>query len=70
MTSSKSLSLSFYGSSTPNYDLDLDDSKQITLNEMFIYKVLELLNVGPKVHFVFNEHAKYGVFIATEDLNT
>ena len=37
---------------------------------MFIYKVLELLNIGPKVHFVFNEHVKYGVFIATEELST
>lgn len=36
---------------------------------MFIYKVLELLDIGPKVHFVFNEYVKYGVFIATEDLN-
>ena len=40
------------------------------MNELFVYKVLELLGVGPKVHVVFNEFVKYGLFIITEDLNS
>lgn len=42
----------------------------VNFKELFIYKVLEQLNVGPKSHFIINPFLKDGLFIATEDLNT
>ncbi|KAG4068394.1 hypothetical protein HA402_007914 [Bradysia odoriphaga] len=40
---------------------------EVDLRELFIYKLLEFIRVGPKVHFVGNTHkSKYGLFIATE----
>lgn len=38
------------------------------LKEMFIYKTFELMNIGPKVHFLLNQYIRDGLFIATEDL--
>lgn len=38
------------------------------LRELFAYKLLEKINVGPKAHFVPNVHySGLGLYIATED---
>lgn len=42
----------------------------VDFKELFIYKVLEQLNVGPKSYFIINPYLKDGLFIATEDINT
>lgn len=44
--------------------------EQVNLKELFTYKVLELIGLGPKVHFVVNSYLKDALFIVTEDLNT
>lgn len=39
----------------------------VDLRELFVYKLLENLRVGPPVHFILNTHdSKFGLFIATE----
>ena len=43
---------------------------QVNLKELFIYKVLDLIELGPKVHFMVNPYLKDGLFIITEDLNS
>ena len=43
---------------------------QVDFKELFTYKVLELIGLGPKVHFMLNPHLKDGLFIVSEDLNS
>ncbi|XP_055308477.1 uncharacterized protein LOC129572533 [Sitodiplosis mosellana] len=41
----------------------------VDLRELFVYKLLELIKVGPKVHFLRNIHvSRFGIYIATEDV--
>jgi len=42
----------------------------VDLKELFTYKVLDLIELGPKVHFMVNPYLKDGLFIITEDLNS
>ncbi|EKE00826.1 MAG: hypothetical protein ACD_21C00267G0001 [uncultured bacterium] len=39
----------------------------VDLKELFVYKVLEYIGYGPKVHFFFNPLSPGGFFIATQD---
>lgn len=48
---------------------DIPQYAPVDFKELFIYKVLEKLNVGPKSHFIINPYLKDGLFIATEDIN-
>lgn len=42
----------------------------IDLREIFVYKLLEEIKIGPIAHFIPNIHnSKYGLYIATEDGN-
>ena len=43
---------------------------QVDFKELFTYKVLELIGLGPKVHFMLNPYLKDGLFIVSEDLNS
>ena len=43
---------------------------QVDFKELFTYKVLELIELGPKVHFMLNPYLKDGLFIVSEDLNS
>ncbi|MBQ3876233.1 MAG: hypothetical protein II796_01720 [Oscillospiraceae bacterium] len=43
---------------------------KLDLRELFVYKVLEQLGHGPKVHFFINPYINYGLYIVTEDLNS
>ena len=53
----------------------IDDSypqaeySQVDFKELFVYKVLELIELGPKTHFMVNPYLKDGVLIVTENLN-
>ncbi|ULT99747.1 hypothetical protein L3Y34_000792 [Caenorhabditis briggsae] len=39
------------------------------LRELFVYKLLELIGVGPKVHFIPNVHySSFGLYIGTEEV--
>ena len=42
---------------------------QVDLKELFIYKVLELMELGPKIHFMVNPYLKDGILLVTENLN-
>ena len=44
--------------------------REMNINEPFIYKLLENLQVGPIVHFMINPYINNGFYIVTEDLNT
>ena len=44
--------------------------RPVDLKELFTYKALELIGLGPKVHFMVNPNIKDGLFIVTEDLNS
>lgn len=38
--------------------------------EIFVYKLLEKIKIGPKVYFIPNIHkSRFGMYIATEDGN-
>lgn len=42
----------------------------VDLREIFVYKLLEEINIGPIVHFIPNIHnTKFGLCIATEEGN-
>lgn len=44
------------------------DHSKVDLRELFAYKLLEIIKVGPPVHFVRNVHkSTYGMYIATQD---
>lgn len=44
------------------------EHSKVDLRELFAYKLLEIIKVGPVVHFVRNVHrSTYGVYIATQD---
>ncbi len=45
-------------------------SSKLELQEPFVYRVLEQLEFGPKVHFMINPYIIKGFYIVTEDLNT
>lgn len=46
------------------------DNQSCDLRELFAYKLLELINIGPKVHFYPNFHySGFGLYIATEDIS-
>lgn len=49
---------------------EMPQYSSVDFKELFIYKVLEQLNVGPKSFFIINPYLKDGLFIVTEDLNT
>ena len=42
---------------------------QVDFKELFVYKVLELMGLGPKIHFMVNPYLKDGVLLVTENLN-
>lgn len=43
-------------------------NKGCDLRELFSYKLLETIDVGPKVHFIPNlHHSGFGLYIASED---
>ena len=42
---------------------------QVDFKELFVYKVLELIELGPKIHFIINPYLKDGVLLVTENLN-
>ena len=42
---------------------------EVDFKELFIYKVLELMGLGPKVYFLVNPYLKDGLYIITENLN-
>jgi hypothetical protein len=42
---------------------------QVDFKELFVYKVLELIELGPKIHFMINPYLKDGVLLVTENLN-
>ena len=42
---------------------------QVDFKELFVYKVLEMIELGPKIHFMINPYLKDGVLLATENLN-
>ncbi len=44
--------------------------ERVNFKELFVYKFLELIGLGPKVHFLVNPYIKDGLFISTEDVNT
>ena len=46
----------------------VDYTKPINFKELFVYKVFDVLNIGPKVHFAINKNLKKSIFIFTEDL--
>lgn len=40
---------------------------EVDLRELFIYKLLEIIKIGPNVHFIRNlHHSNFLLFIATE----
>lgn len=44
------------------------EHSKVDLRELFAYKLLEIIKVGPLVHFVRNVHrSTYGMYIATQD---
>jgi hypothetical protein len=42
----------------------------IDLKEIFLYKFLHYLNIGPEVHFLYNEFDANMFFIISRDLST
>ena len=42
---------------------------KVDFKELFVYKVLEMIELGPKIHFMINPYLKDGVFLVTENLN-
>lgn len=41
---------------------------QFDLREALVYKLLEIIGLGPEVHFLPNQHqSAFGVYIATKD---
>ena len=42
---------------------------QVDFKELFVYKVLELIELGPKIHFMINPYLKDGVLLVSENLN-
>ena len=42
---------------------------QVDFKELFVYKVLELIELGPKIHFIINPYLKDGILLVTENLN-
>lgn len=41
---------------------------KVDLRELFVYKLLMIMKVGPNVHFIKNaHHSMFGLYIATED---
>ena len=42
---------------------------QFDFKELFVYKVLELIELGPKIHFMINPYLKDGVLLVSENLN-
>ena len=42
---------------------------QVDFKELFVYKVLEMIELGPKIHFMINPYLKDGVLLVTENLN-
>lgn len=41
---------------------------KVDLRELFVYKLLMIMKVGPNVHFIKNRHHSiFGLYIATED---
>ncbi len=69
--------VAFKATTTGRRTSDLLDSSaveapysQVDFKELFTYKVLELIGLGPKVHFMLNPHLKDGLFIVSEDLNS
>ena len=42
---------------------------QVEFKELFVYKVLELIGLGPKIHFMVNPYLKDSVLLVTENLN-
>ncbi|MDR1012909.1 MAG: hypothetical protein LBL38_01415, partial [Lactobacillales bacterium] len=50
-------------------DLQAKSAEPLDLCEPFVYKLLESLNLGPKVHFLLNPYINNGFYIVTEDLN-
>jgi hypothetical protein len=44
--------------------------RQLDFKELFVYKVLEFMEIGPKAHFFKVPVLKDGFFIMTEDLST
>ena len=66
-------SISFVCSSDIPYYIDPQVEKKyepLDFKELFIYKVLEFLEIGPHVHFFKVPILKDGFFIMTEDLST
>ena len=66
-------SISFVCSSNIHYYIDPQVEKKyepLDFKELFIYKVLEFLEIGPHVHFFKVPVLKDGFFIMTEDLST
>lgn len=44
------------------------EHSSVDLRELYVYKVLEHIKVGPIVHFIPNEHySTHGLYIATQD---
>ena len=54
----------FIGDSYPETEYS-----QVDFKELFVYKVLELIELGPKIHFMINPYLKDGVLLVTESLN-
>lgn len=42
----------------------------IDLRELYVYRLLERINIGPKAYFISNIHtSQFGLYIATADGN-
>ena len=54
----------FIGDSYPETEYS-----QVDFKELFVYKVLELIELGPKIHFMINPYLKDGILLVTENLN-
>ena len=54
----------FIGDSYPETEYS-----QVDFKELFVYKVLEMIELGPKIHFMINPYLKDGVLLVTENLN-
>ena len=54
----------FIGDSYPETEYS-----QVDFKELFVYKVLELIELGPKIHFIINPYLKDGILLVTENLN-
>jgi len=63
-------SISFkFSSNLIKYSYHEPEYSQVDFKELFVYKVLELIDLGPKIHFMINPYLKDGVFLVTENLN-